>query len=93
MIEGTGSYGASLARALLADGFAVFECERPNRRRRADKNDLIDAEQAARRLLAGETLPLPRTVSSVSSCGCCCSSGEAPSTHASKHVISSRQRS
>jgi transposase len=61
VIEGTGSYGASLARALLADGFAVFECERPNRRRRADKNDLIDAEQAARRLLTGESLPLPRS--------------------------------
>jgi transposase len=60
VIEGTGSYGASLARALLADGFAVFECERPNRRRRKQKNDLIDAEQAARRLLASETLPLPR---------------------------------
>jgi transposase len=59
-IEGTGSYGASLARALLADGFAVFECERPQRRRRTDKNDLIDAELAARRLLAGEPLPLPR---------------------------------
>jgi transposase len=60
VIEGTGSYGASLARALLADGFAVFECERPRRRRRADKNDLVDAEQAARRLLTGESLPLPR---------------------------------
>jgi transposase len=59
-LEGTGSYGASLARALLADGFAVFECERPRRRRRQDKNDLIDAELAARRLLAGEPLPLPR---------------------------------
>jgi transposase len=59
-IEGTGSYGASLTRALLADGFAVFECERPRRRRRNDKNDLIDAELAARRLLAGEPLPLPR---------------------------------
>jgi transposase len=59
-IEGTGSYGASLARALLADGFAVFECERPPRRRRKDKNDLIDAELAARRLLASEPLSLPR---------------------------------
>lgn len=59
-IEGTGSYGASLARALLADGFAVFECERPQRRRRKDKNDLIDAELAARRLLASEPLSLPR---------------------------------
>jgi transposase len=59
-IEGTGSYGASLARALLADGFPVFECERPRRRRRTDKNDVIDAELAARRLLAGEPLALPR---------------------------------
>jgi transposase len=60
-VEGTGSYGASLARALLADGFAVFECERPSRRRRKDKNDLVDAELAARRLLTGETLALPRS--------------------------------
>src|SRR5438132_10320265 len=59
VIEGTGSYGASLARQLLADGFAVYECERPQRRRRADKNDLIDAERAARRLLASERLALP----------------------------------
>jgi transposase len=59
-VEGTGSYGASLSRALLADGFAVFECERPRRRRRKDKNDVIDAELAARRLLAGEPLALPR---------------------------------
>jgi transposase len=59
-IEGTGSYGASLARALLADGFAVYECERPERRGRKDKNDLIDAEQAARRLLSGRPLALPR---------------------------------
>jgi transposase len=60
-IEGTGSYGASLARALLADGFAVFECDRPQRRRRTRKNDLVDAELAARRLLTGERLPLPRS--------------------------------
>src|SRR5438874_3948430 len=44
VIEGTGCYGASLARALLAQGFAVYGCERPERRRRSDKNDLIDAE-------------------------------------------------
>jgi transposase len=56
VIEGTCSYGASLARALLADGLAVYEYERPARRRRKDKNDLLDAELAARRLLAGEPL-------------------------------------
>ena len=60
VVEGSGSYGASLARALLAQGFPVYECERPERRRRADKNDLLDAEAAARRLLSGKPLPLPR---------------------------------
>lgn len=60
-IEGTGSYGASLTRALLADGFLVFECERPDRRRRRSKNDLLDAESAARRLLSGEPLARPRS--------------------------------
>ena len=53
-IEGTGSYGASLARFLLADGYVVFEVERPRRRRRKEKNDFVDAELAARRLLADE---------------------------------------
>jgi len=60
-IEGTGSYGASLARALLGAGFAVYECERPERRSRREKNDLLDAERAAQRLLSGKPLPLPRT--------------------------------
>ncbi len=60
-IEGTGSYGASLTRALLGAGFPVFECERPERRSRSDKNDLIDAERAAQRLLSGKPLPLPRS--------------------------------
>ena len=60
-IEGTGSDGASLARALLADGFAVYECERPERRSRGDKNDRIDAELAARRLLGGKPLARPRS--------------------------------
>lgn len=60
VIEGTGSYGASLARHLLETGFVVYECERPDRRRRSNKNDVIDAERAAHRLLAGERLALPR---------------------------------
>lgn len=61
VVEGSGSYGASLARALLAAGLPVYECERPERRTRKGKNDLIDAEAAARRLLSGKRLPLPRT--------------------------------
>jgi transposase len=60
-IEGTGSYGASLTRAVLAAGFAVFECDRPGRRTRGGKNDLIDAERAAQQLISGRPLPLPRT--------------------------------
>jgi len=61
VVEGTGSYGASLTRALLAAGFAVFECERPQRKARVGKNDLLDAERVARKLLAGDRLALPRT--------------------------------
>lgn len=56
-VEGTGSYGAGLARFLVAAGAEVFECERPRRRdRRQGKSDLIDATLAARSLLAGEGL-------------------------------------
>ena len=61
VVEGTGSYGASLARELLAKSLLVYECERPQRRGRAGKNDLLDAERAAGRLLACERLALPRT--------------------------------
>lgn len=54
-IEGAGSYGAGLARFLLAQGAEVHECERPRRGdRRRGKNDQRDALLAARRLLAPE---------------------------------------
>jgi transposase len=60
-IEGTGSYGAGLARFLEQAGVAVYECERPRRQEhRRGKSDLIDAALAARRLLGGERLSLPR---------------------------------
>jgi transposase len=60
-IEGTGSYGAGLVRFLERAGVSVYECERPRRQeRRRGKSDLIDAAQAARRLLSGERLSLPR---------------------------------
>ncbi len=60
-VEGVGSYGAGLARFLQDAGVSVFECERPQRRdRRRGKSDLIDAALAARRLLSGERLSLPR---------------------------------
>jgi transposase len=60
-VEGCGSYGAGLADFLAVAGIAVFECERPRRReRRRGKSDLIDAALAARRLVSGEGLSLPR---------------------------------
>src|SRR6266511_3580974 len=60
-VEGCGSYGAGLVRFLAPAGVAVWECERPRRQeRRRGKSDLIDAALAARRLLSGEGLCLPR---------------------------------
>jgi transposase len=60
-IEGTGSYGAGLVRYLERAGVSVYECERPRRHeRRRGKSDLIDAALAARKLIAGEGLSLPR---------------------------------
>lgn len=56
-LEGSGSYGAGLARHLAAHGAELYECERPTRRqRRRGKSDRIDAQAAARRLLAGQGL-------------------------------------
>jgi transposase len=56
-VEGTGSYGAGLARYLKAAGVSVMEVERPKRRhlRRNGKSDPIDAEAAARAVLADDT--------------------------------------
>jgi transposase len=60
-IEGTGSYGAGLARFLVAAGAVVYECERPRRaERRRGKSDLIDATLAAGRLLGEAALPRMR---------------------------------
>jgi transposase len=49
-VEGTGSYGAPLARYLRRAGMEVVEVDRPNRqeRRRKGKNDVVDAIEAAR---------------------------------------------
>src|SRR6195952_2326570 len=55
-IEGTGSYGAGLSRALAAQGHTVVEVNRPNRqlRHQHGKSDPLDAESAARSVLAGQ---------------------------------------
>lgn len=49
-VEGTGSYGAALARHLTGAGVEVMEVARPNRqvRRRYGKTDVVDAIAAAR---------------------------------------------
>jgi transposase len=62
-VEGTGSYGAGLARHLKAAGIAVVEVERPKRRhlRRNGKSDSQDAEAAARAVLAGEAAGVPKS--------------------------------
>lgn len=54
-VEGTGCYGAGLARFLGARGLRVLEVGRPKRRDRRGpgKSDPIDAELAARAVLAG----------------------------------------
>jgi transposase len=61
-IEGSGSYGAGLARFLSEHGEAVLEVSRALRpeRRLAGKNDTLDAVRIARAALASETLALPR---------------------------------
>jgi transposase len=61
-VEGTGSWGAGLTRHLLAAGHAVLEVDRPDRssRRRLGKSDPIDAELAARQVLAGTATTLPK---------------------------------
>jgi transposase len=60
-VEGCGSYGAGLVRFLEAESVPVYECERPLRReRRRGKNDHIDAGLAARRVVSGQGLSIPR---------------------------------
>ena len=62
-IEGTGSYGAGLARAVRRAGHRVAEVNRGDRlvRRAAGKSDTIDAEAAARSVLAGQATATPKT--------------------------------
>ena len=66
-VEGTGSYGAPVARRLKHHGIQVVEVNRPNReaRRRQGKSDILDAEQAARAVLAGTATATPKSKSGV----------------------------
>ena len=62
-IEGTGSYGAGLARYLTAQGVELVEVTRPDRqaRREQGKSDPVDAEAAARAVLSGRATGRPKT--------------------------------
>ena len=61
-VEGTGSYGADLARYLTRIGIKVVEVNRANRqlRRLRGKTDAIDAQAAARAALSGEATAQPK---------------------------------
>ena len=62
-VEGTGSYGAGLARFLTGRGFTIVEVNRPDRstRYRKGKSDPTDAEMAARAVLAGVANATPKS--------------------------------
>lgn len=61
-VEGTGAYGAGLARYLHEQQVEVLEVPRPDRRlrRQRGKSDPIDAEAAARSVLAGTASGAPK---------------------------------
>jgi transposase len=61
-VEGTGSYGYQLTRALQSAGVTVSEVNRPDRanRRRKGKSDPVDAEAAARAVLSGQATAIPK---------------------------------
>lgn len=62
-VEGTGCCGAALTRYLHAEQVQVLEVNRPDRatRRRRGKSDPVDAEAAARAVLAGHADSTPKT--------------------------------
>jgi transposase len=62
-VEGTGCYGAGLARFLTAHDQVVLEVNRPDRsvRRRRGKSDPVDAEAAARACWLARPATIPKT--------------------------------
>ncbi|WP_235619130.1 IS110 family transposase [Embleya scabrispora] len=61
-IEGTGAYGAEIARFLTANEVTVVEVDRPDRKARRDngKSDPIDAHGAATAVLSGRAGGTPK---------------------------------
>jgi transposase len=66
-VEGTGCYGAGVARFLQAAGVEVIEVTRATRadRRHLGKNDPLDAQAAARVVLAGTANATPKQRSGI----------------------------
>jgi transposase len=66
-VEGSGSYGAGLTRYLRAHGVPVVEVNQPHAHTRArrGKSDAIDAEAAARKVLAGECTAIPKDTTGI----------------------------
>ena len=62
-VEGTGAYGAGLARHRRGEGVVVIEVDRPNRqeRRRNGKSDELDAIEAARAALSGRASQIAKS--------------------------------
>jgi transposase len=62
-VEGTASWGAGLSRHLRERGLNVIEVNQPDRhkRRRKGKSDRVDAEVAARAVLAGDATAQPKS--------------------------------
>ena len=62
-VEGTGAYGAELARTLRGQGLRVVEVDRPDRktRRMKGKSDPIDAYAAATAVVSGRASGTPKT--------------------------------
>ena len=66
-VEGTGTYGAGLARLLREHDIEVWEINRPDRakRRLQGKSDPTDAESAARTVLSGNATATPKSQTGV----------------------------
>lgn len=62
-MEGTGAYGAELARFLTMHGVTVVEVDRPDRKARRDhgKSDPVDAYAAATAVLSGRATGTPKS--------------------------------
>ena len=61
-VEGTGSYGAALARYLTGEQVQVIEVNRPDRRQRRSKgkSDPLDAYAAADAVLSDRATAIPK---------------------------------